>query len=418
MEKLALYDTIIKSLEVIDLDIDYIGNKTDELFAYLAINSLEDQHYEVNPIDYILNRWKTLKDKPKIKEALETIIKSYNKHFTIETQSIQPYSRLIDLNMLDTFKNIYIKNKTRADILDFCIHLTKTNNLPVLKIIMEEMPYLVNQTDKDYGNTLIMYACQHNNLEIMKYFLERGADLLIKNTALFDALHYSFSYMDDNGECFKYLIENHLPLDDYGRYLRYLRGAINLRKSIQLIKFIVNYGYRWNYQFPLRETLLILIKGGYLTIAYDLTLGYTIQEDDLDWSGILREVLQITGNPSFQNKQPNTTIPDIITRLLKMGAKVDEVDELGNTPIFYANKADIIQVFIDFEAELSHRNHEGKTAYECATDRRLSIPCLKILNIDIETKEFIVRSKHINKKSLLEILQRAGCYDVEVIENY
>ena len=50
--------------------------------------------------------------------------------------------------------------------------------------------------------------------------------------------------------------------------------------------------------------------------------------------------------------------------LLLAGADVNAIDEFGRTPVFYANFADVAEIFLKYGADLSVRDKDGLTALE------------------------------------------------------
>ena len=64
--------------------------------------------------------------------------------------------------------------------------------------------------------------------------------------------------------------------------------------------------------------------------------------------------------------------PEIITALIKNGAKINERDKFGNTALIFAvlQKAspDIISILIDKGADVKIKNNEGKTAFDYAQE--------------------------------------------------
>jgi ankyrin repeat protein len=105
----------------------------------------------------------------------------------------------------------------------------------------------------------------------------------------------------------------------------------------------------------------------------------------------------------------------IIERLIKTGINVNETDEKGNTPIFYANRADIIELLLQFGADKSVINNIGKTAYDCGEERSLPIACLKLLSTrNPMLRKFTITSSYLTEKYLIDLLKKLGCDDAVI----
>lgn len=413
MEPNQIYDTLCQNL--IDGRLNNIKNNIGDRQPYTANDE--------NILYYIFRNWEVLGRREDIEQVLEYIISSqsrlYKAHIkTWKYNDWEPYIKLLQYGLSTQFINLIIIENKPLDIIRLCISIIQ-NISPTrwdyhaLELAIRTRPEIINMGENNYGSTLIMFAAQHNNLYYLKLLIENGADLYIKNTAGYDALHYAFTNFPDKPVCFQYLIENYLHLDSerYNRYfIGFIRRADNSTRTKNMIECLLKYGKEKAYS--MKEAVLSLITYGFLTDAYN-----NINENNTNWAGCIKRVLIDTSYPSFQNRQPRTTIPIILERLITMGADVNEIDDLGNTPLFYANRPDIIELLIHYGAYKHHRNNDGKTAYDVGETRNLSLPCLKLLNIsEPKRQQFHISASHLTKKMLVELLKRAGCDDVEVLE--
>jgi ankyrin repeat protein len=99
---------------------------------------------------------------------------------------------------------------------------------------------IINICDK-YGNTALFFAVRINNIDIIKYLIENGADLNAKNEDYESVLHYA-AYKKNNLETIKYLIENGADtniLDYSGRTP--LSCAIEISDNSETINYFTEY---------------------------------------------------------------------------------------------------------------------------------------------------------------------------------
>lgn len=57
----------------------------------------------------------------------------------------------------------------------------------------ERLPFHINKTD-EYGNTLLIYACQNGNAKIAKYLINKGANANHQNKQGQTAAHFAIAY--------------------------------------------------------------------------------------------------------------------------------------------------------------------------------------------------------------------------------
>lgn len=164
-------------------------------------------------------------------------------------------------------------------------YAVKSGKISVLKFIMEKTNSSVNETD-GLGNTLLHYACQINNFEIVEYLMSLGASVHIRNkqgeTPLFIAVRYSTLNIID------YLIQEGAIADIKNLFDETVLDVCNedSKEYIESLKYNLDY-QKYITNYPLH---LAVIQNDYV----------------------------------YANK------------LLKINSKINKKDSFGHTPLDYA----------------------------------------------------------------------------------
>ncbi|XP_057660313.1 ankyrin repeat domain-containing protein 49-like [Diorhabda carinulata] len=104
-----------------------------------------------------------------------------------------------DLNDIDTTRNP--KEKLQKNILDAC----EKGNLEQVKTLIESNPNLINVTDKD-GYTPLHRACYSNNVDIVEFLLQNGANIAAETEMQWQPLHSCCQW--NHKECAAVLIQH------------------------------------------------------------------------------------------------------------------------------------------------------------------------------------------------------------------
>eukprot|EP00833_Pecoramyces_ruminatium_P006952 jgi/Orpsp1_1/1180984/evm.model.c7180000075357.2 len=191
-----------------------------------------------------------------------------------------------------SIKNIFLQYyKNQVSLSD--------NNLN--NIIKKERFAFLNGQDC-FGNTPLMYACQGGYEEIVKYLIEKGANINAKNNKGETPLMFLCRSNFINKETIKYLIE---------------KGAdINARNKIDIAPII-----------------LCCYKRKYTFIKYLIELEANVNEIDKDGDTILMNC--VMNCLQFHNREKER---DIVKYLIEKGADIYAINNNGNTPLMIAWK--------------------------------------------------------------------------------
>ena len=252
--------------------------------------------------------------------------------------------------------------------------------LPIVKLLVEKYHFDVRKKDKK-GVPVLSFALQAGleggNLEVAAYLLEKGAA-----TDIADIDSYVQKFEDVNNSQYskllKCLIKHGMGVDSEGKnVLFYVEDEFDLSRLLKMgadASVVANDGTTLLMNSKLdcgAFTLLVehgadpnKTPGG----VQGLFTWWLNQESKLGREDILLYLMQnYSLDPNTKDKDGRTalfyagfTVPD----LLDLGARIDLVDNAGNTPLMYwCTSGRIVEYY--FKA-LNHRNHEGKNALHYA----------------------------------------------------
>ncbi len=174
------------------------------------------------------------------------------------------------------------------------------------------------------GNTVLKHAVLNKRLDMVRYFIDIGAKVTIKNkegdTALHDAT-FIFDDVENSIETVQYLVEHGADVNARNRY-----GSTPLSNAA-------------NHMHP-------------PLIQYLIDKGAEVNAKDNEGD-----------TPLF-----NATFPfhnDVIAALLRNGADINAVNKAGETPIFQVvrrGNLDTLMFFVKNGADIRIRNRKGQTA--------------------------------------------------------
>jgi ankyrin repeat protein len=182
------------------------------------------------------------------------------------------------------------------------------------------------------GSTALQMATQCNDLAVVRYLLDKGADVNIRS---------------ESGDG---------PLHEASRNL-----------SLTFVNLLLEKGAEVNAQDKSGNTALMeALSTGYVKDAY---------------APVIKRLLEKGADVNIRNKRDVGALekavwghePVIVQMLLEKGAEVNAQDKSGNTALMEAcerGKISIVELLLEKGADVNIRNKEGKTALMKASDRK------------------------------------------------
>lgn len=259
----------------------------------------------------------------------------------IEEQNLQEISRIIDSN--GTGENFDLN----SSILSRGI---KTENHDLILLLLEsgcsteissdDLDVLLKKNNItllfkmiDYGldpnilyneEPIIFWIIESNNTELLKKIILSGADINKTNPNIgINAFHYAFNQLDFS--IIKFMVENGADLKMRDKYGRTIFSKSITSKNIQLVNYLISKGIDYSYagsnQENQWEELALNWIDDYIKLA------------DLYWRDGLR--LDLPGNRSLHIAAMYYHL-EYVKWLLDHGSDPYEEDEMGETPGSYA----------------------------------------------------------------------------------
>uniref|UniRef100_A0A914DN02 Major sperm protein n=1 Tax=Acrobeloides nanus TaxID=290746 RepID=A0A914DN02_9BILA len=207
-----------------------------------------------------------------------------------------------------------------------------------------------------------MDAAYENQIEIVRYLLEKGADLNRKDMNGSIALHYAAQNKNDNKLIVELLLKHGADIEHQNTEGETCLMTASSRNNIEVVCYLLEKGADSN------------IKDKYGRTA----LFYVVNENKL----IVKLLLEHGADIEHQNTKGVTCLMyasynnriEIVRYLLKKGADVNRKDKNGSTALHYAarNKNDnklIVELLLKHGADIEHQNTEGETCLMTASSR-------------------------------------------------
>ncbi|MDR1385461.1 MAG: ankyrin repeat domain-containing protein [Planctomycetaceae bacterium] len=270
---------------------------------------------------------RTIRETDYEKTVLQTT--DYSRVLRNQNASIEARTKLMEKITLYIDK---IKNKKNDDIFEAAYE----EDTETVKSMLKNNPALVNAKDKDAGNTPLHYAAMGNSdLTIIRYLLENGADINIRNNYGITPF-YTAAGFNPNIEIIKYLAEKGADIN-----IKSKNGGTALLNSVA--------GQNTN-----TEITKYLIKKG---------LDINAQDDD----GLTPIISAAGFNPNAE----------FVKCLIENGVNVNFKDKSGVTPIYVAAalnpNAEVLKYLITKGANVNAETNETTPLSVASTEEKKNI---------------------------------------------
>jgi len=271
-------------------------------------------------------------------------------HFAVESKDLKIVELLVssgvDINSLDDYGNtpLYyaLKGKASGEIVRYFLDQGANLNL--------------KNMDKE---TPLFYAVGSGNLDIVKEFVSRGADLNVINSDGENLLFLATS--DKNLDVVSYLIDNGVGVNCINK-----RGETPLLNAaeysnLNIVKYLIERGARIDVKDKEGNGVLhYAVNGGNWDIIkyFVEEMGVGVNEKNKEKVTPLHLACE---NPNYK----------IIEYLVEKGADVNAKDKKGNTPLHYLVGREfcdlkIVKFLIKSGAKVNAKNKEGDTPLHLA----------------------------------------------------
>jgi len=271
--------------------------------------------------------------------------------------------------------------------------LLRKGDVAAVKALVEKSPQLVEARDAD-GLTPLHYAVIDGNVELINYFIDKGAKLEAQN-ALVNPLH--LAAMRDRKEAVAALLKRGAVLetrDDYQRTALIL--CARERGQAATGRVLIEAGADINAADKFGSTALELAAWRGKADFVDLLLekGARVPESGRQWQGMLSQAASNGLANLFRRLTDKSQdlkavdpsgdwllhsaaaggSPEIVGLLLDKGFDPAKPDRFGWTPLHYAardGRTDAARILIERGAPLNPRSIIGQTAYNVALERKM-----------------------------------------------
>ena len=270
--------------------------------------------------------------------------------------------------------------------------LLRKGDIPGVKALIEKSPQLLETSDGD-GDTPLHHAALEGNVELIHYFIDKGAKLELQDAHLKTPLH--LAAMNDRAEASAALLKRGAVLetrDDYRRTALIL--CARERGQAATGRVLIAAGADVNAVDRFGSTALELAAWRGKADFVDLLLekGARVPESGRQWQGMLSqaasnglanlfrrltdksqdlETVDASGEWLLQAAAAGGSA-EIVGLLLDRGFNLGKADRFGWTSLHYAardGRAEVIQILFKKGASLDARTIMGQTAYNIAQER-------------------------------------------------
>lgn len=275
--------------------------------------------------------------------------------------------QLIDL-LIESGGNI---NTVKPDIgrnilMQACAH----GNMEIIEHVYSKGDFDVNAVDSS-GNSAILCSCK---VEVIKFLIEKGADLLAKNTKdNYTILHKACKYK--YYELIKYLL-NETAFSNIGLLnlssatMGLIEIALNFNGSwgMEIVNLLIQKGADINERNMKNETAFLnSYTRQYEIVKFLISHGADVNVVDADGLNCFRRYLN-----TKMGKKVNSKIVEFLKLFVESGTDLNSRDKFGKTVmhnlcINYSNsRVDFIEYFLDSGARTDIPDNNGEFPFDMA----------------------------------------------------
>ena len=272
--------------------------------------------------------------------------------------------------------------------------LLRKGDVAAVKALIEKTPQLLEARDGD-GDTPLHYAAYGGNVDLIHYFIDKGAKLDLQDRQRKTPLHLAAT--NNRQEAVAALLKGGAALetrDDYERTALIL--CARERGKAATGRVLIEAGADVNAVDKFGSTALELAAWRGKTEFVDLLLekGARVPESGRQWQGMISQAasnglanlfrrltdksqdlkaVDPSGGWLLQSAAAGGS-PEIVGRLLDRGLDPAKPDRFGWTPLHYAardGRTDAVRILIEKGAPLNTRTIMGQTAYNVALERKM-----------------------------------------------
>ena len=299
--------------EIVKLAIKEIGgNKNFNMFNLISNNDIIIRGNSNEIFEYTDGNWKL---EFNIQEKLAQELKDK------ELNKLQTWETVINDSDIDTLQKMMLVHTNKIDEINITGIALISNNLPIIRLLTD-----FNIVDC-YMKTLLHYTI---NYDIIKYLLENGADMYIKDiNGYIPIFNYAVSYPHKLDAIILLYINNNFFLDTVDDDGKGLLHHFNKYESI--VKLLILHGMNVNAKDNKGQTPLHTIGHGYFAAKALVQNGANINARDKDGNTVLHL---------------GECLPNLIELLIRNGININARNKEGKTALYYTNgliEYDILQ---------------------------------------------------------------------------
>ena len=238
---------------------------------------------------------------------------------------------------------------------------SRSRNFELVKYLLEELRLDVNARDH-LGWTPLYCAVLDNQPELVKYYLDHGADIgsrdREKRTVLITAAHGTFTTDEQALELLKLLIDRGAEVDaqDKKGFTALFEAA--LQRKIKCIGFLIDSGANVLHHDRNGNSILLNLLIEYRRFNQRISV-------DREFEDLIHLLLGRGADLNSCNRDGTTPLmaatDDLIEYLLSLGANPSASDRSGTTvAMHHAESLNIVKLLAEYGADLRVKNQKGE----------------------------------------------------------